>query len=103
MESIRGLVEKLFSDLELDAIPLRRKALSQWERFAGKALASACEEPYFEGSSLFVRTGNPAAAMELSYRRSELLEKLNTDAGETVFRTLKVLVRPSGKNKKGQL
>lgn len=96
MKSIRGLVEELFRNLDLDSIPPRRKALANWGRIAGDRLAGYCDIPSVDGSTLVVRAHSPAAAMELKYRSIEIIDALNLEAGAEVFRSLKVLIRPGG-------
>ena len=100
MKSIRGLVEELFRNLDLDRIPPRRRALEHWDRIAGERLVDYCDPPTIDGDSVVVRVHNPAAAMQLKYRSSEIISALNIEAGTEVFSSLRVLVRP-GSEKKG--
>ncbi|MFA6619430.1 MAG: DUF721 domain-containing protein [Candidatus Neomarinimicrobiota bacterium] len=101
MKNIRVLVEELFRNLNLESIPPGRKALVQWNRIAGKRIADCCDTPSFNGDRLVVRTESPAAAMELKYRSSEIVSALNREAGQEVFRSLKVIIRPAAEQKKG--
>jgi predicted nucleic acid-binding Zn ribbon protein len=94
MKNIRGLVEELFRNFDLDSISPRRKALAHWKKIAGDKLAGYCEEPSIDGRTVLVKVHSPAAAMELKYRSSEILSALNAEAGADVFFSLKVLLRP---------
>jgi len=99
MRNIRGLVEELFKNFDLESIPPRKKAVAHWKQIAGEKLAGYCDEPLIDGKTVVIRVHNPAAAMELKYRSSEIISALNAEAGVDVFCSLKVLIRPSVKRK----
>ncbi|MCK5840536.1 MAG: DUF721 domain-containing protein [Candidatus Sabulitectum sp.] len=95
MKSVRCLVENLWRNLELDKFSSRRRALTFWEAAAGGKISGMCSLEGFSDSTVIVRAMNPAVAMELRYRSSEIVEALNEAAGIELFRSLKIVLRPT--------
>jgi len=95
MESVRNLVEDLWSGLGINKLPSRTQALEFWNAAAGERMASLCFVEGFTGSTVIVRALNPAVAMELRYRSREIIALLNESAGEELFKMLKIVIRPA--------
>lgn len=95
MKSVRCLVENLWRDLDLDKFSSRKRALKFWETAAGGKISSMCSLEGFSDSTVIVRAMNPAVAMELRYRSSEIVEALNKAAGKELFCSLKIVLRPT--------
>ena len=95
MKSVRDLVDNLWSDLELDLITSRNCALKYWSDAVGKKIAARCSVEGFTESTLNIRAFNPAIAMELRYRSSEIIAAINDSAGAELFHKMKVTLRPS--------
>ena len=94
MKNISSLVNSLWDNLELDKIEPRNQALVFWEKAIGSKLASFCFLDGFSQSTLNVHTSNQAVAMELKYRSSEILKKMNSLAGSDLFLSLVVKLKP---------
>jgi len=94
MKKISSLVNSLWDNLELDKIEPRNSALTFWEKAVGKKLGSFCFLDGFSQSTLNVQTSSPAVAMELKYRSSEILKKMNLLAGSELFLCLVVKLKP---------
>ncbi|MEA3265715.1 MAG: DUF721 domain-containing protein [Candidatus Fermentibacteria bacterium] len=95
MKSVRSLVENLWLDLELSEFSSRKRALQFWKTAAGGKISSMCSLEGFSDSTVIVRAMNPAVAMELRYRSSEIVEALNKAAGKELFCSLKIVLRPT--------
>lgn len=95
MKSVRDLVENLWLDLELNKFSSRKRALKFWKAVAGEKISSMCSIEGFSDSTIIVRAKNPAVAMELRYRSSEIVEALNEAAGKELFCSLKIILRPA--------
>ncbi len=93
MESIRNLVDNIWSDLEMDRLLPRSRALNFWKPAVGEKLAPFCSVINFSESTLFIKAFNAAVAMELRYRSSEILAVLNESSGEELFLSLKIVVK----------
>ncbi|MCK5133419.1 MAG: DUF721 domain-containing protein [Candidatus Sabulitectum sp.] len=95
MKSVRNLVENLWSTLELDKLSSRNRALKYWNIAVGEKISPMCSVEGFSESTVIVRAFNPAAAMELRYRSSEIIAALNESAGKELFLFLKITLRPA--------
>lgn len=95
MESVRNLVENLWSHHELDKYSSRNRALKMWKRTVGEKISGMCSLEGFSESTVNIRAFNPAAAMELRYRSSEIINALNESAGTELFGFLKITLRPA--------
>lgn len=95
MKSVRDLVESLWSRFELDKYSLRSRALENWNIAAGEKISSMCSVEGFSETTVNVRAFNPAVAMELRYRSSEIIATLNERAGAELFALLKITLRPA--------
>ncbi len=95
MKKVRDLIDGLWSDLEIDKFASRNRALTFWCDIIGKKISSMCVLEGFSESTLNVRAFNPAVAMELKYRSSEIIASINDLAGAELFRRLRVTLRPT--------
>lgn len=95
MKSVRSLVDNLWSSLELDSASSRNQALEHWQIVVGEKISCMCSVEGFSESTVIVRALNPAVAMELRYRSSEIIAALNASAGSELFKLLKITLRPS--------
>ncbi len=94
MESVRTLVENLWSNLELNKLSSRKQALNFWDVAIGEKISTMCCVVGFSEATIIVRAFNPAVAMELRYRSSEILTAMNESAGKELFLFLKITLRP---------
>jgi predicted nucleic acid-binding Zn ribbon protein len=95
MKRVLNLIEDLWSDLEINKVPSRKRALERWSQAAGERISTLCFVEGFTESTVVVRALNPAVAMELRYRSREIIAFLNESAGEELFKILKIVVRPT--------
>ncbi|MCK5786014.1 MAG: DUF721 domain-containing protein [Candidatus Sabulitectum sp.] len=95
MESVRSLVEKLWSRHELDKVSSRNRALEAWNGAVGEKISEMCSLEGFSESTVNVRAFNPAAAMELRYSSSRIINTLNESAGAELFVFLRITLRPT--------
>ncbi len=95
MKSVRSLVDNLRSHLELDKYSSRSRALEFWNVAVGDKISGMCSVEGFSESTVNVRAFNPAVAMELRYRSSEIILALNELAGTELFLFLRITLRPT--------
>lgn len=95
MKSVQSLVENIWSNLELDKLSSRKQALKFWGFAVGEKISTMCVVEGFSESTVNVWAMNPATAMELRYRSSEIIKALNESADEELFRFLKITQRPT--------
>ncbi len=100
MKSAHRLVEDLLKDLQLDRIKPRKKSLEHWPSLIGERLAGQCWLSGWEGNVLKVCTSVPGVAMELGHLSNDIIAALNKLAGEEVFSSMKILIRPGGEKER---
>ncbi|MCD4707793.1 MAG: DUF721 domain-containing protein [Candidatus Sabulitectum sp.] len=95
MKSVRILVDNLWSRHELNKLSSRSRALRFWNSVVGEKISGMCSVEGFSESTVNVRAFNPAVAMELRYRSSEIISALNESAGAELFLFLRITLRPT--------
>ena len=70
-------------------------ALRQWPQIVGEKMTKYCAVSRFERGTLWVAVTGAAWASELRLIKDDLLEKLNEVAGEPLFESLRIGVRPA--------
>ena len=84
-KSISELLGKCLRDNGLET-PLQQVHLVEsWERIAGGAVARYTEEKFIRNQTLFVKISNPALRSDLGMMKTQLISKLNQDAGANVI------------------
>lgn len=91
MKRIDEVLRTVSLSLELGKGLRRQEVLDRWESVVGAGLSKLSTPDGFEGFELRVSVIHPAALMEFRMRREEILERLNTMAGETIFREIRIL------------
>lgn len=91
---IDGALDRLATRLGAPSAGALQVVFGQWAEIVGPQ-AAACSRPLrLSGGTLVVGVGDPAAATELRYRGSEILERIAQVAGTAVADRLEVRVRP---------
>jgi predicted nucleic acid-binding Zn ribbon protein len=80
-EVIREMIETYRLEGKLNEVRL----LHSWEKVVGEMIARHTLDLYIKNRKLFVKVDSPALKNELSYSRTEVLEKLNQEAGGKVI------------------
>lgn len=100
MKSIGSLAGDFWKSIDLDKAAKRAFILQKWPAMVDDRIGSMCILKGFRRSTVLLLAGNPAAAMELRYRKNELLNTLNEFAGEQLFDSVKVIQRPLHANER---
>ena len=66
------------------------RTLRNWPEFAGKAIAEQTKRLRYDKGVLLVYMDSPVWRQELNYRKSEILERINTAAGKRILKGIKV-------------
>lgn len=85
---VQSLSEVLHQLLRQDGLetPLRQKRLlDAWETVTGSMVARYTGEKFIKNQTLHVKITNPALRQDLSMMRSQLLKRLNAEAGAMVI------------------
>ena len=57
------------------------KVIHSWEKIVGEMIAKHTLDLYIKNRRLFVKVDSPALKNELNFSRTEIMEKLNQEAG----------------------
>lgn len=93
MDKIDILVAAVVAGLELNKGLLRQKAVESWPEDAGSELSSFSRPLGFNKSVLLIQALHPAASMEITLRKRELLQKINHTAGVELFKEIRIVRR----------
>lgn len=67
------------------------KIKRNWEDIVGRAFASYTEDIYFKNEIFYIRMSSATAKNELMMIRSELVDRLNKEAGEILIKDIVIL------------
>ena len=84
VKSIADIVNRCLRENGLESPLQQTHVVESWNRVAGAAVARYTVEKYIRNQTLFVKISNPALRADLSMMRTELVNKLNQDAGAFV-------------------
>lgn len=98
MRRMDVLVSELRERLGIDHGILLPEISERWDEVVGPELASVTSVCGVSGSVLRVLVGHPAAAMEISSRRRQLLRSINSISGGVRFTDIRT-VRRSGRGR----
>ena len=72
-------------------VPLQQKRLiDSWETVTGALVARYTGEKFIKNQTLCVKITNPALRQDLSLMRSQLVKRLNAEAGAMVIADVKI-------------
>jgi predicted nucleic acid-binding Zn ribbon protein len=61
------------------------KVIHSWQKVVGKMISAHTKDLYIKNGRLFVKIDSPALKNELTFRRTEIADKLNQEAGGKVI------------------
>lgn len=67
------------------------KAIAEWPRIMGKAIAENTEQLWFRGGTFYVKMKSPIWKNELAMGRSKIKEILNKEIGTELIEEVKVI------------
>ena len=92
-KEVKSLTEILGQCLRENGLesPLQQThVIESWEKVAGKVVARYTEEKFIRNQTLFVKISNPAMRADLSMMKTQLVNKLNQEAGAFVIADIRI-------------
>jgi hypothetical protein len=91
MRKIDSLISDVLDNFQMDDYQKRNRVLLLWENIVGLELASLVKPVGFENSTLLLKVLHPAALMEISLKKNEILLGLNSVWKEKLFTDLRTV------------
>jgi predicted nucleic acid-binding Zn ribbon protein len=85
VQSVKDLILRNLREQGLELPLLQKRLVEAWPQIAGPMVQRYTLNTYIYNQTLFVRLSSPALRAELSMRRQELTNKLNTHVGSQVI------------------
>jgi len=85
VKPVSEVVRKFLRENCLEMPLQQTHVVEAWERVAGKLVARYTEEKFIRNQTLFVKITNPALRSDLSMMKTQLVNRLNQDAGAFVI------------------
>lgn len=79
------VLQRFLREEGLEQPLLQRRLLASWDNVVGESVARYTGEKYIRNQTLYVRIVNPALRQDLSMTRSQLVKRLNGQAGGLVI------------------
>ena len=89
VRSIMDIVNQCLRQNGLETHMRQTRLIDAWERVAGKTISKYTGEKFIRNQTLFVKITIPALRSELGMMRTELIRKLNAEAGATIITDIK--------------
>jgi predicted nucleic acid-binding Zn ribbon protein len=86
--SIKEVIQELIETYRLEGKLNEVKAVHSWESVVGEMIARHTKDLYIRSGKLFVKIDSPALKNELIYSGSDIIEKINAEAGCEVIREI---------------
>ncbi len=89
-EAISDVISRYIRDMKIER-KLKEVAITgSWERIAGRAIASRTTKIYIRRGTLYIHLSSSVVRSEIMMMREALRERLNSDAGEEVVKSIVV-------------
>ena len=85
---LKQLVDKMLRSYGLGDKLDEMSLVKSWEELVGKMIANHTKEIYFNKGILFVRLDSSTLRQELSYVKSDLIQRLNEKAGKVMVKDI---------------
>lgn len=90
-KSIKEALDQLLKVYKLQRKFDETALIAAWPELMGPAIANRTKEIYIRDKKLFIRVESSVIKNELVMMRSQILEKMNEQAGETVIEEIVLL------------
>lgn len=87
-QSIGEILQQYLKENNLDKKLRRSHIIGTWETIMGKMVANHTKNMYFSDKVLFIELDSPGLRNELSFRKAEMIKKINTEAGEEMVKDI---------------
>ena len=84
------VLKKLLREEGLEMPLLQKRLVDAWEVVTGNVVSRYTAEKYIRNQTLFVKITNPALRQDLSMMRTQLVKRLNEQAGSFVISDIKI-------------
>ena len=84
LSSVGSALREAIRQFGLERKIREQEVLTRWEDIVGQAIARHAMAERLDKGTLLVKVSDPAWRQELFLRRTELMEKINTAAGQQV-------------------
>lgn len=89
--SLKEALEKLLKEYRLEDKLNETKLVGAWEKVAGQLIARHTRDIYVKDRVLYIHTDTAVLKQELTYMKTQLLDKLNKAAGKPVIDDIRFL------------
>jgi len=90
VKPLTDLVKRFLRDNGLET-PLRQtRVVESWDAVVGPVVARYTEEKFIRNQTLFVKIGNPALRADLGMMKTQLVNRLNQEAGAFVISDIRI-------------
>ncbi|MFT5668038.1 MAG: putative nucleic acid-binding Zn ribbon protein [Vicingaceae bacterium] len=85
---LKQLVDKMLRSYGLGDRLDEMSLVKSWEELVGKMIARHTDEIYFNKGTLYVKLDSSTLRQELSYVKSDLVQRLNEKAGKIMVKDI---------------
>ncbi|MFB1022053.1 MAG: DUF721 domain-containing protein [Vicingaceae bacterium] len=85
---LKQLVDKMLRSYGLGDRLDEMSLVKSWEELVGKMIARHTDEIYFNKGTLYVKLDSSTLRQELSYVKSDLVQRLNEKAGKIMVKNI---------------
>lgn len=84
--TLKQAIGEMLKTYQLDSRLNETSVVNAWEKVMGQVIAKYTLSVRMQNAVLYVRVQSAALKQELTYRRSEIAEKLNSECGGEIVR-----------------
>lgn len=90
VKTLDEIVGRFLQENNLQTPVQQTHVVESWEMIAGPMVARYTEEKFIRNQTLFVKIMNPALRSDLSMMKTQLVNKLNAEAGGFVIADIRI-------------
>ena len=90
VKTLDEIVGRFLQENNLQTPVQQTHVVESWEKVAGPVGARYTEEKFIRNQTLFVKIMNPALRSDLSMMKTQLVNKLNAEAGGFVIADIRI-------------
>ena len=90
VKPLGDLLRQFIRNEGLETPLLQKRVVDAWDEVTGRTVAQYTAEKSIKNQVLFVKITNPALRQDLSMMRSQLVRRLNEEAGATVISDVRI-------------
>ena len=90
VKTLDEIVGRFLQENNLQTPVQQTHVVESWEKVAGLVVARYTEEKFIRNQTLFVKIMNPALRSDLSMMKTQLVNKLNAEAGGFVIADIRI-------------